>query len=302
MRSRYALPRAARLLSHAVALTLTIGACAGDAERASAPQWSEQYQRALHPYVLFLDVDRRGPEENRLIAACMRARGWANFPLQEASTGGVGADGRVQLSTLQSVEERQRVAQNYGEQLLSPPPRSSQRAANDRFADWLAAQPGQTRAKYLADFSGHRADNEPPSADSCKGEALAQMRSHIPSAVVAVEARAGELYKKYVTSSDERRRGERAWRECMRQRGFPEVGSPLSVWNPRLQEDEEMATLRLGTVSSQRRAELARLLTEQALAEHDCAVKHLDAANRQGELKAVQELVEEFPEYRRLVA
>lgn len=246
---------------------------------------SEQYQNVLHPSLLFLGFDRAVIEENRLRGMCMRARGWDKYPLageiQDAARGGPPP----QLSVIQTVDERLRVARSYGTRTLSPPADSTGLAAFQEFADWLHRQPDTVRHKYTE------------GASSCKTQALTRIRSTIPGSVPAVEARAGQLYKEYVTRSGSYRRAERAWRACMRERGFPQVGEPLEVWNQAVAQQLDGAT----DLSAQRKAKLARVLTEQAVAEHDCAVKHLDDMVRKRDLRVVQQLVKEFPEYRKLI-
>jgi len=246
---------------------------------------SEQYQNVLHPSLLFLGFDRAVIEENRLRGICMRARGWDKYPLageiQEAAWGGPPP----QLSAIQTVDERLRVARSYGPRLLSSPAEASGLAPFVEFGDWLHRQPDKLRHKYTED------------ASSCQTQALARIRPTIPGSVPAVEARAGQLYEEYVTRSGIYRRAKRAWQGCMLERGFPHVGEPLAVWNDGVAKQLDGAT----DLSAQRKAKLARVLTEQAVAEHECAVKHLDEVVRKRDLRVLQQLVKEFPEYRKLI-
>jgi hypothetical protein len=246
---------------------------------------SEQYQNVLRPSLLFLGFDQAVIEENRLRGVCMRAQGWDKYPLAGEIQDATSEGPPPQLSAIQTVDERLRVARSYGTRVLSPPADSTGLAPFQEFADWLHRQSDKVRHKYTED------------ASSCKEQALKDLRLTIPGSVPAVEARAGQLYEEYVTRSGSYRRAERAWRACMRERGFPQVGEPLDVWNQAVAQQLDGAT----HLSARRKARLARVLTEQAVAEHECAVKHLDDVVRKRDLRVVQQLVKEFPEYRRLI-
>jgi len=245
----------------------------------------EQYQNVLRPSWLFLGFDRAVIEENRLRGVCMHARGWETYPLESETQDAASGGPSPQLSVIQTVDERLRVARSYGTRMLSQPADSTGLAPFREFADWLHRQPDKVRRKYGED------------ASICRTQALGRIRSTIPGSVPAVEARAGQLFEQYVMRSGSYRRAERAWRACMRERGFPQVGEPLAVWNHGVAEQLDGAT----HLSAQRKAKLARVLTKQAVAEHECAVKHLDDVVRKRDLRVLQQLVKEFPEYRKLI-
>ena len=84
----------------------------------------------------------------------------------------------------------------------------------------------------------------------------------------------------------------------MKAHRFPDVGAPLKVWRPRL--DEELQ--RAAALPRARKARLVRALTRQALAEDDCARRRLDDVVRSGELRIVRALVKDFPQYAKLLA
>jgi len=261
---------------------------------ASVPPASE-YRRVLHPYWLFLGFDRGIAAENRLISLCMRARGWDRFPLLTGDS-----RGESRLNLIQTVRERRHVVMTYGARMLSQSTRSTgsdDLEALQKFSDWLVEQPDAVRAKYDKDFSGGRAEIDAPAKGSCKAQALERVRPTIPSSDPAVAARAGVLYGRYVTGTRVYRRAEQAWRTCMIERGFPHVGEPLTVWHPGLDEQLDRAP----ALSETGKARLARALTRQAVAEHECAVESLDDVVRTGELRVLHALVEEFPQYAKLV-
>jgi hypothetical protein len=83
----------------------------------------------------------------------------------------------------------------------------------------------------------------------------------------------------------------------MVERGFVHVGVPLEVQNPHLQKQLRYIT----TLSRSSKSQLARDLTRQAEAEHECAVETLDNVVRVGEMRVVRTLVEEFPQYGKLL-
>jgi hypothetical protein len=166
-----------------------------------------------------------------------------------------------------------------------------------RFSDWLVEQSDTVRARFDKDFSGGRSENDPPAKGSCKDRALARSRPLIPSLDPAVEARAGALYDRYITSRRAYGRTEQAWRRCMLEQGFAHTGAPLKVSNPRL--DEQLQ--RVPALTRTGKARLAQALTRQAVAEHECARRKLDDVVRAGELRVVHALAKEFPQYAKLL-
>lgn len=252
------------------------------------------YRRALHPYWLFLGSDRLVIAENWLVSHCMRARGWAEFPILTGS-GGVN----TALNVMQNVVVRRRTAQHYGrllvEELTHPPP--DDLSMLQRFSDWLVLQPSDTRSMFDEDFSGGRPETQPPADGSCRAEALTRLQGRIPALDPEVTSSAGVVYEQVVTGTAEYRRAERAWRACVARRGFPDVGDPLKV--------EGSATSRLTNTAlallPRERLRLARIVTRQAVAEHVCSVRWLDDLMRAAESAAVREIVDRFPRYATLV-
>lgn len=249
-----------------------------------------QYGRVLHPYWLFLGFERGLIAQNWQISLCMRARGWDRYPLLKA----LSSAGAPQLDLIQTVHERRQVAMTYGAQIVSPRatgPDYFQRVR--RFSDWLGQQPHAVRAKFTKDLSGGRSENEAPANGSCKARALERILPRIPSLDPTVEVRAGRLYDRYITRTSAHRQATQSWRRCMVEHGFTHVGLPLKVWHPGL--DERLQ--RLPTLTEARKARLARALTRQAVAEHECALNTLDAVVRTGELRVVHALEQAFPQY-----
>jgi hypothetical protein len=290
----------------AAALALLASGCGSSAHRkgaATSPQlrWSHatpapsRYAVVLHPYLLFMGFDREIAGENQLVGSCMRAHGWRRYPVST----GAGA-GPPQLNTIQRVDVRLRAARSYGRRVLAASASfSAELAPYTRFADWLREQPYSATWKYGQDISGGRGEDRPPTRSSCKGIALARMRRTVPAAVPSVVARAGALYQRYITRDRRFRRAEKAWRRCMRRRGYMRVGPPLVVSGPGLDLAVERAGR--GQLSRRARARLIQALTRQALSEHVCSVRHLDRVLQRGERHVVHALVSDFPRYERLV-
>lgn len=280
-----------------VALVLIGSGCGGvDSRRIELADWSEQYRNALRPSLLFLNYNEEVAEENRLLSDCMRARGWARYPVAEATHGDTGGV-PPQLSAIQTIDERLRAAKIYGARLLLPSLISLEAVPYREFENWLHEQPDVVRAKYVKDFSGGHTEDELPAKGSCRARALDRMRWTFPSSMPAVEVRAGQLYEHYVVGSGAYQQAERAWRACMLERGFSDVGDPLAVWSPKLQRQVSIAM----SLSPKARSHLARALTKQALAEHDCAAEDLDSVVRRNDQKVLEQLLTEFPEFARLV-
>ena len=255
---------------------------------------ASEYRRVLHPYWLFLGFDRGVAAENWQISLCMRSRGWDRFPVLKG-----GGTRELPLDLVQTVPERRRAAMTYGARMLSP--RSTgpdDLTLLQQLSDWLVEQSHTVRVRFDKDFSGGRSENETPTKGSCKARALERTRPLIPSLDPAVEARAGVLYDRYITSRSAYQRAEQAWRSCMKAHGFAHAGPPLKVWRPVLhvQRQRAPALTRTG------KARLARALTRQAVAEHECARRRLDDVVRTGELRVVRVLAKEFPQYAKLLA
>jgi hypothetical protein len=224
----------------------------------------------------------------------MRARGWERFPLLKGD-----GSGAPHLDLIQTAPERRRAAMTYGARMVSP--RST--GPDDlmllqQLSDWLVEQSRTVRAKFDYDFSGGHSEIEAPAKESCKARALARIRPLVPSLNPAVEVRAGVLYDRYITSRSAYRRAEQAWRTCVKEHGFPHVGEPLKVWHPVLAKQLERAR----ALTQTGKARLARALTRQAVAEHECARRRLDDVVRNGELRVVRALRKEFPQYAKLLA
>jgi hypothetical protein len=252
---------------------------------------ASRYRTVLHPYWLFLGFDRGIAAENWLVSLCMRARGWERFPLLKG-----GGSGAPHLDLIQTVPERRRAAMTYGAQMVSQPTRSTgpdDLKALQQLSDWLVEQSDTIRGKFDEDLSGGRAEIDAPAKGSCKARALERTRAVIPSKDPAVESRAGVLYDRYITRTRAYRRAEQAWRTCMVEHGFIHAGAPLKVWHPGLEERLQRAS----ALTKAGKARLAQTLTRQAATEHECAVGKLDDVVRTGELRVVQALREEFPQY-----
>jgi hypothetical protein len=254
-------------------------------------EWSERYQRSLRPSLLFLGMEKLAFEENRLIGSCMRERGWSEYPVPTEPVEWLW------LNAAQTLAERRRLATNYGDRLLSQPSPEAGLEPYRRFADWLHQQSGELQSKYVRDFSGGQGEDDAPAAGSCKARAYEVMRSAIPGSVAAVETEAGKLYARYVVRTKGYRQAERAWRSCMRHRGYARVGDPLSVFRTGLPQLLHQAH----SLPAHRGNELARSLSDQAMAEHACAAQHLDQVVQRGDRRVVRALIAKFPEYRRLV-
>jgi hypothetical protein len=285
-----------RALAGTLALAAVLPACGSSGHEkvavshgapAHSPAWSERYQRALRPSLLFLGVERLAFEEGRLIGSCMQERGWRRYPLPKS-------DRWLSLETAQSVALRRRLAATYGERLLTRNPLDGLDAFR-RFGDWLHEQPYWVRNRYLKDISGLHADEDAPDAGSCKWLANRRLRANLPASVPAVESRAGQLYEKYVTGTKAYRMAQRAWRVCMRRRGYPRAGDPLTVWRPGLLHLLDHAE----DLRPEQKRKLARSLSAQALAEHACSVEHLDDVVQRGDRRVVRALAASFPNYRR---
>lgn len=266
----------------------------GNGNSQAKQQWSEIYDQSLHPYLLFLNVSDALVVENRLTAECMRERGWTDFPLPEQ-----WAETWKQLSQVQSVDERAERAKTFANDLFD----SGQVAVNavrpyDEFWAGLSAEEEQ---QFSADLGASSEDDGPGqlTEGSCKAEASLKAAQEQPGSNLAVEMRAGELYGKLIIDTDEYKAAEANWYSCMEERGFPSVGGPMMVVNQDLQIEVSLA--RSGDLDENRKAEIARVLNEQAVAEHECATQGLDEVVHNGELRVVEALVEEFPEYSSLV-
>jgi hypothetical protein len=288
-----------RALAGTLALAAVLSGCGSSrhekavvspAAPAHPAKWSERYQRALRPSLLFLGVERLAFEEGRLIGICMRERGWRRYPLPKS--GG----GLLSLETAQTVALRRHVAVTYGERLLARNPLDGLDAFR-RFGDWLHEQPYWVRNRYVKDISGLHAADDAPNAGSCKWLANRRLRANVPASVPAVESQAGRLYEQYVTHTKAYRKGERAWRSCMRRRGYPRAGDPLAVWRPGLLQLLDRAE----DLRPEQKRRLARSLSAQALAEHACSVEHLDDVVQRGDRQVVRALAASFPKYRRRV-
>jgi hypothetical protein len=254
---------------------------------------ASRYRTVLHPYWLFLGFDRALIAENWQLSLCMRSRGWDRFPLLKGRGLGV-----LPLDLIQTASERARAATTYGSRSVSA--ESTGRDDFDlirRFSGWLVEQPPAVRAKYNEDFSGGRSENDAPAKGSCKARVLRLTRPVIPSLDPAVEARAGALYERYITTTGDYRRARQAWQTCMSQHGFARVGPPLKVWRHGLDGELQNAA----SLNQAARARLADALTAQAVAEHECARGALDDVIRTGELRVVEALAEEFPRYAKLL-
>ena len=197
------------------------------------------------------------------------------------------------LYLMETADERGRAALAYGEQIVSAASAPDDLMRLRRFSDWLVQQPPSVQGRFDADLSGAVSEDEAPVAGTCTAKALRDVRKRFPSADTAVAERAGRLYDVYITQAPEHRRAEEAWVTCMANRGFAQVGSPLKVWRPDLEEQLAEAQT-LGPAQTTR---LARALTRQAVAEHQCAIGTLDDVTRAGELQVVHALAEEFPQY-----
>ncbi len=277
------------------------GACSAGTSKESeeigkgtiATGWSQQFTNTLHPYILFMNGQELPIAENRLVAKCMRERGWDKYPLMDRPD----SNGEVpQLSTVQTVEERERMARAYGQSMQARPVFSASRQEFDAFSDWLSKQDSSSRTRYFEDFSGQTGEDLPAQKGSCRAEALDSLRQTIPIAVAAVEKRALEVFRSNVSQSRGYKLAERNWRACVSEKGFPKVGDPLAVWNPDISGKVGM-TANDGPSAG----EQARILTQQAIVEHECAKVHLDDVVRRRELQVVEQLVEEFPEYYAIV-
>jgi hypothetical protein len=253
------------------------------------------YRGALHPYLIFMGFDRQFEEENRWLSSCLHARGWTRYPAPQSPSDGPNTN----LHDAQSLDDRLRIARSYGARLLAAA-RSGMAGLvpYENFSKWLETQPETERSRFAVDFSGGQGEDQGPAPGSCRAEALRRIGATVPASVPSVAKRAGALYQRYVIGTAQYEAGLTAWHSCVRTAGFAQVGIPLLVQSPQLQPELDDAAR--AASSADREAELVKILTRQALAEHQCSMAHLDRVVRLGELETLSALVAEFPQYQAL--